>query len=501
MRNITKRYPGGVVANNAISLTVLPGTAHAVVGENGAGKSTLMGVLYGSVRPDAGSIEIDGAPVTLRRPADAIRHGIGLVTQHTTMIPALTALDNVLLGFEPVRFGTLDRRTGRRRVEELSAQAGIEVDWLASADTLSVAALQKAEIVKALYRGARVLILDEPTATLAPAEADRLFAVVQGIVASGASVLFITHKLREVLEHSGHVTILRGGAKTGDRVTSETNADELVSLMLGADRSAVRLEQPQRDRSEPSDVALQVRALTVRGRGGRPAVHSADLTVRTGEVLGVAGVDGSGQRELAEAIVGLRPTVSGSVLLCGEDVTGSSVAFRAATGIAYVPEDRHREGLILDFDLAENLLLGRHRDASAGGGRFLQRRRVLSDAERLLTESGVASAGPLSPASSLSGGNQQKVVVARALARNPRALVAMQPTRGLDVGASAAVYDAIRAHTAAGMGVLLFSLDLDELREVSDRIAVMYNGRIAGVLDRDEAGVERLGKLMTEGRP
>jgi simple sugar transport system ATP-binding protein len=500
MRNITKRYPGGVVANIEISLTVLPGTAHAVVGENGAGKSTLMGVLYGSVLPDAGSIEIGGAPVLLRRPADAIRHGIGLVTQHTTMIPALTALDNVLLGFEPIRLGTLDRQAGRRRVEELSAQAGIEVDWSASAVSLSVAALQKAEIVKALYRGARVLILDEPTATLAPAEADRLFAVVQGIVASGASVLFITHKLREVLEHSDHVTILRGGATTGDRVTSETSADELVSLMLGPDRSAIRPAEGPREGPRQAEVALQVNGLTVRGRGGRPAVHYADLSVRAGEVLGVAGVDGSGQRELAEAIIGLRPAISGSVTLCGDDVTGRSVAFRAAAGLAYVPEDRHREGLILDFDLSENLLLGRHRDASAGGGRFLQRRRVLADAERLLTEAGVASAGPAALASSLSGGNQQKVVVARALARQPRALVAMQPTRGLDVGASAAVYDAIRARTAAGMGVLLFSLDLDELREVSDRIAVMYNGRIAGVMDRDEAGVDRLGKLMTEGR-
>ncbi|MCX6361130.1 MAG: ABC transporter ATP-binding protein [Armatimonadetes bacterium] len=501
MQSITKRYPGGVVANDAVSLTVLPGTAHAVVGENGAGKSTLMGVLYGSIRPDSGSIEVSGSPVTLRRPADAIRHGIGLVTQHTTMIPALTALDNVLLGFEPSRLGVLDRRMGRNRVEELSAQAGIEVDWGASADALSVAALQKAEIVKALYRGARVLILDEPTATLAPAEADRLFAVVHGVVASGASVLFITHKLREVLDHSDHVTVLRGGAKAGDRVTAETCADELVSLMLGSDRSVAHSVEATPEASRRSELALQVSSLTVRGRGGRPAVHSADLSVRAGEVLGVAGVDGSGQRELAEAVVGLRSAVSGSVTLCGEDVTARSVASRAAAGLAYVPEDRHREGLILDFDLSENLLLGRHRDASAGGGRFLQRRRVLADAARLLTEGGVVSAGATAPASSLSGGNQQKVVVARALARRPRALVAMQPTRGLDVGASAAVYDAIRARTAAGMGVLLFSLDLDELREVSDRIAVMYNGRIAGVLDRDDAAMDQLGKLMTEGRP
>jgi len=534
MAHITKTFPGGVVANDDVSLTVWEGTIHAVIGENGAGKSTLMNILYGRYPPDRGRIRLRGQDVRMESPAQAIALGLGMVTQHTTLIPALTALDNVILGAEPTTLGVLDRARAAERVAELAARLSVQVDWNARAETLSVAALQKAEIIKALYRGAQILILDEPTATLAPQEADSLFALLHGLTGGGATVIFITHKLREVLAHSSHVTVLRGGKTVGERRTAQTYAEDLLALMLGfrtahpgvplargeeveeithpapwergpesemLDNARVsdRAQYPTPDTRHPMP-ALELRDVRVLNDRRAPAVRGFTLAVAPGEAVGVAGVDGSGQRELAEAVVGLRPLAAGSVWLAGEEISRLPVAARLQRGLAYIPEDRQREGLILDFTLAENLLLGRQRDRKFGGGTVLDPDRAARYGEAVVQDYRIRAPGADVLARTLSGGNQQKALIARALSGGPRLLVAMQPTRGLDVEATRFVYKTLRDAQAQGLALLLFSLDLDEIFELSDRIAVMYNGALAGIVPRAEATPEGIGRLMV-GEP
>lgn len=535
MANITKIFPNGVVANDNASLTVWPGTIHAVIGENGAGKTTLMNVLYGRFPPDSGRIRLRGEEVRLESPAHAIALGIGMVTQHTTMIPALSALDNVILGAEPTFAGILHRTTARRRIAELDSRLGLRLDWDALAGSLSVAALQKAEIVKALYRGAKILILDEPTATLAPQEAEALFALIHSLAEQGATILFVTHKLREVMAHSSRVTVLSNGRTVAERVTSRTDPQELLNLMIGHRSTipGVRLTTPiltepgagdeqvektvlpwergvpswtevqekveTQERLElapPPVPVLEIRGVSVLNDRRALAVRDVTLNVAPGELVGVAGVDGSGQRELAEAIIGLRPLAGGSILFDGTEIGRLPVAERYRRGMAYVPEDRSREGLISEFTVAENLFLGRQRDREHGGGILLNLEAIEEDAERTLQKYHVRAAGGDAPVWTLSGGNQQKVILARAFEGDPHLLIAMQPTRGLDVEATRSIHATFREAQARGMAILLFSLDLDEIFEVSNRIAIMYNGSLVAVLPRAQATQEAVGRLM-----
>jgi general nucleoside transport system ATP-binding protein len=517
MANISKRFPGGVVANDDVSLSVAEGTLHAVIGENGAGKSTLMNILYGRIQPDAGRIRMRGEDVKVDSPAKAIALGLGMVTQHTTLIPALSVLENVILGNEPGAAGIIDRKSAVASATKLADDLGVHVDWRAPAGLLSVPAQQKVEIIKALSRGTRILILDEPTATLAPQEAAALFGILHGLADSGTTVIFITHKLSEVMAHSSRVTVLRGGRSVGERATADTYPEELLAMMIGQRAAGpgvplqgdILADETQPSSTEvplppyavkPSDLppvpTLEVRGITVLNDRRAPAVRSISLDVFPGEILGVAGVDGSGQRQLAEAIVGLRSLQSGSVILDGHEVSRLSVAARQRSGIAYIPEDRHREGLVLDFTIAENVLLGRERDHRFGGGSVLEIPRIAQVGDLAVHDHRIRAAGGNVLARTLSGGNQQKVVIARALLGQPRLLVAMQPTRGLDVEAARFVYEAIRTAQQNGLAILLFSLDLDEIMELSGRIAVMYNGELAGVVDRDSATVDNVGRLM-----
>jgi simple sugar transport system ATP-binding protein len=537
MAGIRKVYPGGVVANDDVSLAVWPGTLHAIIGENGAGKSTLVNILYGRVQPDSGRIRLRGQDVHISSPAEAIRQGIGIVSQHSSLIPALSVIDNMMLGAEGSTPIALNRDAAKSQINQIARQVGLEeslrgIDWNAPAEKLSIAAQQKVEIVKALARKAEIVILDEPTATLAPQEADALFTLLHSLVGGGSTVLFITHKLREVMAHSSAVTILRGGKTVGERLTKDTYPDDLLSLMIGQRTTmtgsslvGVGADQPvaqvgpeaaweRGPRSEmrgaplnaeaPDTLApvlptIEVRDLTVLNDRRGEAVRGVSLNVAPGELVGVAGVDGSGQRELAEAIVGLRRATGGSVWVEGKDVTGWSVERRLRAGLSFVPEDRHRDGLVLNFSIAENVLLGRQRDPYFGGGRVLNMARVEMRGEEAVKRRHIRAGGGDVPAYSLSGGNQQKVVLSRALDAEPHALVAMQPTRGLDVQATRSVYNSLHDAQAKGLAVLLFSLDLDEILEVSDRIAVMYNGGIAGILSRAEADAEKIGRLMLEG--
>jgi simple sugar transport system ATP-binding protein len=521
MAGITKVYPGGVRANDQVALEVMPGTIHAVVGENGAGKSTLMGILYGAVRPDEGRIRLFGEDVHLRSPADAIRLGIGMVTQHSSFIPALTLLDNILLGHETAALGVLRRGAALGAVRAVAESLGLDLPWAARAADMSVAVLQKAEIVKTLCRGAKILILDEPTAALAPPEANALYSLLHNLTASGHTILVVTHRLQEVMTHAARVTVLRAGRRVIEIPTANTNVGELAALIVGGRASApAALSSPDEDDAEAiltnvaypvpphethrSDTVrlpvLEMREVAVPRDGAAPSPATFSLDVLAGEIVGVAGVDGSGQRELCEMIVGLRNAPCGRIFVNGRDVTSRPVSVRLAAGLAYCPEDRQRDGLILPFTLTENLLLGNLRQAELGAGALINWTKARRAATEMLSLYGIRSPSPDLPAASLSGGNQQKLMIARSLVRRPAILLAMQPTRGLDINATRQAFEAINAARAGGMGVLLISLDLDEILAVSDRIAVLYAGRIVGVLDREEADRTTIGAMMTTGK-
>ncbi len=506
MEQITKRFPG-IVANDKVSLTVRAGGFHAVIGENGAGKSTLLNVLYGLYRADEGRITLRGEDVTqaLHSPADAIRRGIGLVSQHYALIPALSVIENVILGAEPLGpVGILDRRAAAEKIAGLAEKLGLQgLDLNQRAERLSVAAQQKVEILKALFRGANLLLLDEPTATLAPQEADALFALLHSLVAEGATVVFVTHKLREVMTHSDAVTVLRAGRNAGDFRTFDTNEHELLHCMIGERAPRAQEIEPPTDSSPATKPLLRITDLTVRNARHAVAVQNATLELQSGEILGIAGVDGSGQRELSEAIVGLRRAETGELRLLtasGDTLLNPlPVRQRQQLGIAYIPEDRHKAGMVMDFSIAENYLLGHENASEWGGGVVLHASRLFTRATRMIRDYDVrmGDRDANAPVRNLSGGNQQKVVIARAMDSAPCLLVACQPTRGLDRGATVFVYDTLRQARARGLGILLFSLDLDEVLELSDRIAVMFNGRIVGLLDRADATPDRIGALMT----
>lgn len=521
MEGIVVHYPGGVAANAGASLAVAASSLHAVIGENGAGKTTLMHVLYGRRPPDRGRIRIAGSETRIPSAAAAIRLGIGMVSQHTTVVPALSVIENIILGAEPQVAGLIRLRLAIARAQAIAERLGIELPWTAASDRLSVAERQKAELVKALYRGARILILDEPTSALAPQEADTLFDVLRGLVANGGTVLLVTHKLQEVLAHAQSVTVLREGRTVAELATADTYAEELLALMLGqragpagaplvrAPDDSLAYETPwqrgphsemRRAPADPSPVRpmplLECSNLRVRAADRGPGLCDVTLEVLPGEILGIAGIDGSGQQELVEAVVGLRSPASGHVRLEGEELASLDVNARRERGVTYIPGDRQAEGLVLDFSIEENLLLGRQRDRRFGGGRHIDGSVTGATAADVIRRHGIRAAGTRAPAFSLSGGNQQKLVVARALAGAPRLLVAVQPTRGLDVTATRRVHEALREAAGRGAGVLLVSLDLDEILDLSDRVAVLYAGRIAGVLDRSEADQRAVGRLM-----
>ncbi len=527
MANITKVYPGNVVANDHVSLMVRQATIHAVVGENGAGKSTLMSILYGAVRPDEGRIRLRGKDIILRSPADAIRSGIGMVTQHSSLIPALTVLDGILLGHETSALGFLRRRAAAERLEAIASRLEISVPWSRPARELTVAALQKAEIVRALYRGATILILDEPTAALAPQEAEALYTTLHGLVADGATVIVVTHRLQEVIAHASRVTVLRQGRRVSESDTSLTTMREIAAQMVGGtsqpltELASPEAPSPDTDggyqstdsQTQPSAghrlPVLELNGVCLGKRGstghapsdGGDAVPPAlDLSVNAGEIVGVAGVDGNGQRELADVVIGLAPCAKGRVIVNGIDVTHAPLRRRMTAGLACCPEDRQTEGLILSFDLAENLLLPNLDRTDMGAGACIKWPRVRRTASEAMQTYGIRAFAPDVPAGSLSGGNQQKLLLARAMVRNPACLLALQPTRGLDIHAAHAAFEVIRHACARGMGVLLISLDLDELLERADRIAVLYSHRLVGVLPRRAATREIIGALMTTGQ-
>lgn len=497
MRGITKRYPG-VIANNHIDLDVKAGEIHALLGENGAGKTTLMNVLFGLARPDEGEILLDGQVVNIIDPADAIARGIGMVHQHFMLIPVLTVAENILLGAETMANPIfLDRREAHRRIIELGKRFGFEIDPEAKVETLSVGWQQRVEILKALYREAQILVLDEPTAVLTPQETAEIFAVLRRLADEGKSIIFISHKLYEVLEIADRITVIRRGEVVGTRLPSETNEDDLAALMVGRE---VQLAV-QRGVAKPGEPVLTIQDLTVRSERGQDAVQNVSLTVRAGEILGIAGVAGNGQDELVEAITGLRHSHSGTITLDGKNITNWSVRERREHGLGYVPGDRQKYGLILGFPISDNLVLTRyyHRPFTRGVQR--QDAAIESWAQEKIKEFDIRTPSWSAPAGTLSGGNQQKVIVAREFSRDLKLLVLDQPTRGLDVGSIEFIHRQAVSKRDAGTAILLVSAELDEILELSDRIAVMYRGEIVALMDgRPVANKEEIGLLMATGR-
>jgi simple sugar transport system ATP-binding protein len=493
LRGITKRF-GPLVANDEISLSVAPGQVHALLGENGAGKSTLMNVLYGLMQPDAGEIVVNGRPATFHSPKDAIAAGIGMVHQHFMLVPVFTVAENVTLGIEQAGpAGLLDRRGTRREVAELSHQYGLDVDPDALVEDLPVGLQQRVEIVKALVRKANVLILDEPTAVLTPAETEELFRIVRQLRDGGTSVIFISHKLREVQAIADTITVLRRGAVVGHTEPTATT-DELAALMVGRNVQLRVSKTP----ASPGEPVLQVTDLTVRGDDGRAWVDGLSFDVRAGEILGIAGVQGNGQTELCEALLGLRPAASGSVALNGRDLTRADPRSRLRAGIAYVPEDRTEDGLVGSFSVSENLILDTYRRKPFASGIRLNLPEISKNAAERIEEFDVRTGSGATPAGTLSGGNQQKVILARELSRKHELLIASQPTRGLDVGSIEFVHRRIVEARDQGVAVLIVSSELDEIYALADRIAVMYEGKITGFRDPGVPATE-LGRLMAGG--
>jgi ABC-type uncharacterized transport system ATPase subunit len=494
LRGITKRFPG-VLANDRVDFELAKGEVHALLGENGAGKSTLMNILYGLYHPDDGEIRLKGEPVRIGSPRDAIDLGIGMVHQHFMLIPVMTVAENIVLATEPTKGPFLDLRSAEQRVSELSTQFGLAVRPDARVASISVGMQQRAEILKALYRGADILILDEPTAVLTPQEARELFEIVRSLQTEGKSIVFISHKLNEVLEIADRITVLRQGKRIDTVPRAGATPEGLARLMVGRE-VVLRVEKPP---AEPGATLLEVKDLAVHDERGLEAVRGASFEVKAGEIVGIAGVDGNGQTELIDALTGLRKPSGGRIVAAGKDITSASSRECLDLGIGHIPEDRQLRGLVLDLTLAENLALHDFRKEPSSKWGWLYPRRLIQRAARLLKEFDVRGGSPQTPASALSGGNQQKVVVAREVSRDPRILVAAQPTRGLDVGAIEFVHRRLVQERDEGRAILLVSFELDEILSLSDRILVIYEGRIVGEYT---PGVteEELGIAMTGGR-
>jgi general nucleoside transport system ATP-binding protein len=503
LHGITKRFPG-VVANRDIELEVRRGEVHAIVGENGAGKSTLMKTLYGEHRPDEGTILIDGRPLTLRSPSDAIAAGIGMVHQHFMLADNFTVLENIVLGSEPTKGGRLDRAEAGRRIREISDRyaLGLEPDVLV--EDLGVGARQRVEIAKVLYRHARILILDEPTAVLVPHEVDELFGNLAELTREGLTVIFISHKLDEVRRVADSITVIRRGTTVGTADPKTTTVRQLAEMMVGAE-----LPSPEtRTSTVREKPVLSVDHLTVVTPEGRRLIDDIALTVREGEVVGIAGVEGNGQAELVDAIMGLRPLASGRVTFDRggsgdggavglEDISDWSTRARREAGLGFIPEDRHRQGMLLEAPLWENRILGHQTLPPAAKGLFIDRKAARADTERIMQQYDVRAPSPDTLAVALSGGNQQKLIVGREMSSDPRLLIAAHPTRGVDIGAQSAIWELLKDARAEGMGILLISADLDELIGLSDTLHVMLRGRLVATLDPARVTPEELGGHMT----
>ena len=497
LKGITKRFPG-VVANEGIDLTVIPGEIHALLGENGAGKSTLMNVLYGLYQPDEGEILIDGAPVAFSGPGDAIAAGIGMVHQHFMLIPVFTVTENIMLGVESTSgpLLALDRDAAKRRIVELSEQHGLRVDPDAFIEDLPVGVRQRVEILKTLYRHSNLLVLDEPSAVLTPQEIDDLFEVMRSLAKAGTSIIFITHKLNEVLAIADRITVLRRGHVVGTTTPGDTSEAELARMMVGR---VVQLEV-SKGASKVGEEVLKLTGLTVRDDRGQIAVDNVDLTVHAGEIVAVAGVHGNGQTELVEAVTGMRSPESGEIRISGATIKADPRKVYAS-GVGHVPEDRIEEGLVLGFTVAENMILNSYYHAPYSSGLALHLDKMVDDAKELTSQYDVRTPSVLNDVGNLSGGNQQKVIVAREFSRPLKLLVAAQPTRGLDVGSIEYIHKRIVAKRDEGTAVLIVSTELEEVLSLGDRIAVMFQGRITDILDPAEATPERLGLLMGGAHP
>ncbi len=477
-----------------VSLQVREGEVLAIVGENGAGKTTLMNVLYGLYHPDAGEVRFGEEVVRLKSPRDAIARGVGMVHQHFMLVPALSVAENVVLGREPRRRGMLDLEAAYTQVAEVCERFGFRLDPRARVDSLSVGSQQKVEIVKALFRGARVLVLDEPTAVLTPQEAEELFGVARGLAAEGRSVVFISHKLREVLRVADRVVVMRRGRSVAEVRAAEATPEMLAAQMVGEARPAG--EEPLAETHAPGATALEAEGLEALGDDGRPALRGVSLRVRAGEIVGIAGVDGNGQRELAEVLTGLRPLSGGKGQLLGGSLQGLSAARARGRGVGHIPEDRLWRAVVKDMRVEETVALGRQAQRPFARGPLVDFAGRRARTEQLLEAYDVRPRAPEAPLAALSGGNQQKVVVARELDAQPAFLVVMQPTRGLDIGAVAQVRSRLREARARGAAILLLSLDLDEVLALSDRVYVLYGGRVTGEFDREAFDVQELGRRM-----
>jgi general nucleoside transport system ATP-binding protein len=493
-RNLVKRFPG-VVANDDVSLKVREGEILALLGENGAGKSTLVKMIYGLYEPDEGEIFIHGEAVRLSGPRDAIRRGIGMVHQHFQLVPVFTVAENVVLGDEPRRWPFVNMRKARAEVARLSEEYGLQVDVDARVEDLPVGAQQRVEILKALYRKADILILDEPTAVLTPQETDELLRVMRGFADSGVAVIFITHKLREVLAVADTIEVLRGGRTVGTTHPSDTDQAGLAHMMVG--RSV--LLRAEKQPASPGEVVLDVKDLSVENDLGLPAVRDVSFEVRTGEILGIAGVEGNGQRELVEALTGLRRSRSTSVSVQGASAAGASPRDIHLMGVGHVPEDREKDGLVGPYSVADNLVLNRFADPEFSSRGIRDRKAVAALATGLVSTFDIRTPTVDTTVQSLSGGNKQKVVIARELAAKPALLIASQPTRGVDVGSIEFIHSQIISARDEGAGVLLVSAELDEVLSLSDRIAVMYDGRLVAVVEAADADRALIGRLMAGG--
>ena len=494
VRGLTKRFPG-VIANQDVDLVLHEGEVLCLLGENGAGKSTLMNAVFGLYQPDEGQILLRGEPVRFDSSRDAIAAGIGMVHQHFQLIPVFTVVENVVLGNEPRRGPTLDLDGARRRVRDLSHQYGLDIDPDALVGDLSVGEQQRVELIKALYRDADLLILDEPTAVLTPGEVDDFFAVVTNLVGQGKSIIFITHKLREVLAVADRIVVLRGGKVAGSADPSEATPESLATLMVGRDVSFTIDKAPP----TPGEVVLHVSQLSVEDDRGLTTVVDLDIEVRAGEVFGIAGVEGNGQRELVEALMGMRPKRSGGVLIAGTNVTHGSPRDILDLGVGHVPEDRGKHGLVGPFDIADNLVLNRYRRPPFAHRGLRNDRAIARQAADLVREFDVRTPGIDVPVANLSGGNQQKVIIARELTGDLKLLVVAQPTRGLDVGSIEFIHQRIIEMRDRGVAVLLVSAELDEVLNLSDRIGVIYRGTLVGTFDRADVTREEIGLYMASG--
>jgi ABC-type uncharacterized transport system ATPase subunit len=491
LKDITKQFPG-VLANDHVNFDLEKGEIHALLGENGAGKTTLMNILYGLYKPDAGQLFKDGKPVVLNSPKDAIAIGIGMVHQHFMLVQVFTVTENIMLGEEKLKNGVLDRRGVAARVLALSQKYGLEIDPESHIEDIPVGVQQRVEIVKTLYRQAEILILDEPTAVLTPQEVDDLFRIMRELTSQGVSIIFITHKLKEVLAVADRITVMRGGQVVGTVKPQETDEPHLAAMMVGREV----ILNIEKDPAKPGEEVLVVNDLHVRDQRDLETVRGVSFTVRAGEILGIAGVQGNGQTELVEALTGLHRSISGHVVLTGKDMTNNPPRPLIENGMCHIPEDRQRHGLVLSYPIADNLILCNYYLPPFGVNFVMQNKAIDKNARKLVEDFDIRTPSPYVPTANLSGGNQQKVIVARELSRPIKLLIANQPTRGLDVGSIEYIHRQIVNMRDKGVAVLLISAELDEIMSLADRIAVMYQGKIVDIVDTDKTTKSELGLKM-----